>query len=116
MAIILNLNQSQSVAGLGTSTYTVPASVTGLIPLTVEVKSTIQPGSGLEIVINQNGSPIVDNGGDSDNPSATQLSIGAVARLSCAAADVITVVLSSSAAIDALPNSVKSTINLFQAE
>lgn len=113
---IIYLNQSQSVAGLGTTTFTVPAATSGIIPVKVECKSTLPLASGLQIVINKNGSPVVTSGGAAANPSPTQLSLGAVAYMSLVASDAVTVVLSSSAAIDAIPNSVKSVITVAQSE
>lgn len=122
----LQLNTSSPVAGLGTSTYNVL--VAG--QYTVNVQSTLpfeqgtfnnssvvpSVASALQIVINQNGSPIVTVGGAAPAVTPTQPSLGATAHLSCAVNDVITVVLSSANAIDGIPNSVKSTINLYQGE
>lgn len=187
MANIFYLNQSQPVSGLGTSTYEVPDSVSGLIPVTVECKSTIPLSSSLLIEITQetyatfsgqvdgmttdiylkadtqgsdgdsidltfNGSDTIDdaiaawnlanpsntvsledgdgsqvptngqeielsggevtysNGGGTENPSPTQKSLGCVGYFSCQAGNLINVVLSSSSAVDALPNNVKSVI------
>lgn len=110
MANSLQLEGNSVVSGLGTFTYTVLAANR----LEVQVKSTIPAGSGLLIVINNNGSPLVSSGGDSTNPTPTQPSLGASTIANFAAADVITVVLSSSNAVDALPNAVKSVISLFQ--
>lgn len=112
MAITLQANLSMPVAGLQTATYTVPVASY----YTVSVQSTLPQGSGLQTVISLNGSPQVTVGGASNNPTPTQPSMGTSARLNCAAADVISVVLSSSNAVDSLPNAVKSMINLFQGE
>lgn len=108
----LQLNTSSPVAGLGTSTYNVVTA--GMY--TVAVQSTLPLASALQIVINLNASPVVTIGGSSTNPTPTQPSMGTSARILCAASDVITVVLSSSHSIDTQPNSVKSTINLYQGE
>lgn len=122
----LQLNTSSPVAGLGTSTFNVVTA--GMY--TVSVQSTLPYESGtfnmsdvipsvasaLQIVINLNGTPQVTIGGSATNPTPSQPSMGTSARLQCAASDVITVVLSSANAIDNQPNSVKSTINLFQGE
>ncbi len=122
----LQLNQSTVVAGLGTSTYTVTAD--GVY--TVAFKSTIPyvasgssadssvttGASDLTVVINQ------DTGGGPvpvltiDSPSVNQPLMGGSVVLNCAAGDVITVVLTSSAAADNTPNAIKTTINLFQGE
>lgn len=110
MANTLHLNTSNPFAGLGTSTLTILSA--GMY--TFEVKTTLPLGSGVQIVINQNGSPLVTSGGVATEPTPTQPSIGASTAVNCAAADVMTVVLSSSNAVDALPNAVKSVINVYQ--
>jgi hypothetical protein len=126
MANSLQLNTSTVFAGLGTSTFTVVTA--GLY--TVRFKSTLPyiaagtsnnstvtaGGSALQVVVNQNGSPVLTVGGSATNPTPTQPSLGSSVVINCAAADVITVVLSSANAVDALPNSVKTIINLFQGE
>ena len=126
MANSLQLNTASVFAGLGTTTFTVVTA--GLYTVNCESflpyrasgspgDSTVTAGgSGLQIVINQNGSPVVTVGGSSTNPTPTQPILSASARLNCAATDVITVVLSSANAVDAVPNSVKSIINLYQGE
>lgn len=106
----LQLNQCIQDTGLGTSTFTVVTAG----EYTVAVQYTLPPASGLEIVINHNGSSVYTIGGSSTNPSATQPSIGGGIKLACAATDTITVVLSSSNAVDSLPNAVKGTINVYQ--
>lgn len=126
MANSLQLNTSTVFAGLGTSTFTVITA--GLY--TVQFKATLpylaagspgnstvtSGGSALQVVINQNGSPVLTAGGASTNPTPTQPSLGGSVVISAAASDVITVVLSSANAVDALPNAVKTIINLFQGE
>jgi hypothetical protein len=106
----LQLNGSSPFAGLGTSLYNVLTAG----PYTVAITSTIPQNSGLQIVINQNSTPIVTIGGIASNPTPTQESMGTSANLQCAVNDVISVVLSSSAIADQAPNAVKSVINLFQ--
>lgn len=115
------MNLANPVSGLGTFAYTCISSDAG--PVTVECKSTIpwayagsvQQSSGLQIVINLNGSPVnTATGGTVKNPTSTQGSIGNAASFEVAAGDIISVVLSSANAIDAIPNNVKSTINMFQ--
>lgn len=122
----LRLNSSSPVAGLGTSTYNVLAdgiysvNVQSTLPYTsgssYYSSDTMPVDSALQIVINKNGSAQVTVGGATGNPTPSQPILSAGAKLQCVATDVITVVLSSSAAIDAQPNSVKSVINLFQGE
>ncbi len=120
MANGLQVNQSTVVGGLGTQTYTVVTA--GFY--TCEVKSFIpykasgQPGdssvttgaSSLQIVVNLNGSPVLTIA----NPSPTQPLMGGSVRMQCVVSDVITVVLTSAAAVDNLPNAIKSIVNLYQ--
>lgn len=120
----LQLNNSSPFAGLGTATFNVVTA--GLYTVTCQStipfeqgtsnSSSVTPStsSALQIVINQNGTPLVTVGGSATNPTPTQPSISASARIQAAASDVLTVVLSSANAIDAQANSVKSTINVFQ--
>jgi hypothetical protein len=127
MANTLLLNSGNSVNGLGTQTYTV---VTAGI-YTVQVQATLPRDAGgtnlysyqispqasaLEIVVNQNGTPIVTIGGASNDPTPSQPSLGTSCRIQCAAGDVITVVFSSANAVDAIPNNVKSTITIYQGD
>jgi hypothetical protein len=119
----LQLNESTPFAGLGTSTFNVltaglyTVSCNSTIPFvqgtSADSSSTVGQ-SGLQIVINQNGTPVVTVGGSATNPTPTQPSIGAVARIQAAASDVLTVVLSSSNAVDSVANAVKSIINVYQ--
>lgn len=126
MANAFQLNVSTVVAGLGTQTYTVPAgTATQLYTIAVNFtipyiasgsssNSTVTTGgSGLQIVVNNNGSPILTVGGTATNPTPTQPSISGSVRATLAAADVVTVVLSSSNAVDSLANAVKGTINFY---
>lgn len=106
----LEINASNPVAGLGTF----QATIVNPGEYTVEVESTLPSGSGLQIVVNQNASPVLTIGGVSTNPTPTQKSLGSSVRLQCVAADVVSVELSSSNSVDSLPNSVKSIVNLYQ--
>lgn len=75
--------------------------------------TSVVPQSSLSIVINQNGSPIASNA----TPSATQNHIEVVITgVICAQNDAITFVLTSAAAIDNQPNTVKSVINIIAAK
>lgn len=127
MANSLSLGANE-VAGLGTFSYTVPVGAGGLY--TLSCQSTIpysqgtfnnsaatQPvDSNLQIVLSQTGSASnsVTIGGVTANPTPSQPSMGTSIRLNCAAGDVVSAVLSSTAAIDSQPNSVKSVVNLYQ--
>lgn len=105
MALGLKDTQANVEAGLNTFTYTVTA--VGIYQFSCQ--STVVPPSGLSIVINKNGSPIAT----SATPSANQnfIAIAAV-NVSCAISDVITIVLTSAVALDAMLQNVKSTINI----
>lgn len=129
MANAFQVNTSTVVAGLGTQTYTVPAGVatqlyTCSVRFTVPYRASGMPGdststvgqSGLQIVVNKNGSPILTVGGAATNPTPTQPTIGGSVQTSLAAADVVTVVLSSSNAVDAVANAIKGTINFYQGQ
>lgn len=98
--------QTTIIVGLGTWTYTVVTA--GLY--FVDATASENPPSGLSIVINQNGSPVAT----STAPSVPQQTIGIQKLFPCAASDVITVVLTSSAANDNQLNTVKTLINLRQ--
>lgn len=118
----LQLNTSTPVVGLGTQTFNVvTAGLYTCAPnFTIPYRASGQPGdstslvgaSSLQIVINLNGSPILTLA----NPSPTQPSMGGSVRFQAAASDVVTVVLTSSAAADAAFNAVKGIVNLFQGE
>lgn len=112
MANDLQLNTSTPVAGLGTFVYT--TTTTGMY--TVDCQSTLPLSSALQIVLKQNSTTLLTSGGASTNPTPTQQSIGARTQVQATAGDTISVVLSSANAVDAFPNSVKSTVNLFQGE
>lgn len=126
MANSLQLNVSTPVCGLGTQTFTVVTA--GLYTCAVNFTIPYVPAgssansasvvgqSGLQIVVNQNGSPALTLGGSATNPTPSQPSLGGSVRIQASAADTITVVLSSSNAVDAALNAVKGTVNLYQGE
>lgn len=117
---------SSAVAGLGTFSFTVVTA--GLY--TLACNSTLPYTSGtsvnsqgpqpvdsnLQIVLSQTGSTSasVTIGGATANPTPSQPSMGTSIRVNAAAGDVLSVVLSSTAAIDSVPNNVKSAVNLYQ--
>ena len=115
--------QSTVVTGLGTQTFNIVTA--GLYTCAVNFSIPYQAsgssnnstvttgGSSLQVVINQNGSPVLTIAAP---VSPTQPSTGGSVRINCAAADVITVVLSSAAAADNTLNAIKGTINLYQGE
>jgi hypothetical protein len=110
MSNILQLNQPQVLSGLGTMT------ITSLNPglYYANVQLTEVPPSGVTIVVNYNGSPVFTAPVLAPTQIAQQFKYSPI--VVSATTDTITVVLSSSAAIDNLPNSnnVKSTITIGQ--
>lgn len=126
MTNAFQINTSTVVAGLGTQSCTVPTA--GLYTLAVNFtipyraagtsadSSSLTGQSALQIVVNQNGSPVLTLGGASTNPTPTQPQLGGSVRIQIVANDVITVVLTSANAVDALPNAVKGTINFYAGE
>lgn len=106
MSNILILNVPRVDVGLITDTYTVPS--TGLYNLNAQI--TEIPPSGLSIVVNQNGSPVYT----APTLTPTQDAIQFKVDLNCVAADVITLVLSSSNANDLLLESVKTNVSIGQ--
>jgi len=107
MSIKLKDYQSNVVGGLGTWTDTI--TVAGLY--NIASNSTVFPPSGLSVIINLNGSPIASSAA----PSAAEQVVNVQATsVPCAVNDVITVVISSSAANDQILNAVKTIIVLTQ--
>lgn len=102
------LNQPYITGALDTFSYTVPAGAAGLY--NVHVESIEVPASGISIVVNVGGSPLFT----APTLSPTQGSIQFKTSLLLAAADVVTVVLSSAVASDALANNVKTTCTIAQ--
>jgi len=100
MPYILKDQQSNIAVGLGTYTYTVAAAG----PFFVSASSSENPPLGLSLVINQNGSPKVSTA----PVAAGQTHLDTQVKLNCAASDVITIVISSSLAIDNQLNTVKT--------
>lgn len=124
MAATSLLLGANSVAGLGTQTYNVVTAGA----YTVACLSTIprDPGSqlnsaqtspyasALQIVIKQNSTTLLTIGGSSTNPTQSQPELGSSVRVNCAAGDALQIILSSANAIDNQPNSVKSTMTIYQ--
>lgn len=104
-------NQNSTFAGLGTAaSVKVPdagiyaVSATSTIP---SIPTGDPAASALVAVVNKNGSPVYTGSAGSR---------GFQTQVSCAAADVITVVLSSSSSEDSQLNAVKTTISISLAE
>lgn len=102
--LILNGAQAAVVSNLDTYNYTAKSSATHFVTVSV----TEHPASSLSIVIQKNGTPVAT----STPPSATQAVINLSTPISCSASDVLSVVLSSSAAIDQRINHIKGIINI----
>ena len=108
MANYLLLNQPFVFVGLGTLTYTVPSTA----KYNVHVELSEVPPTGLSVVVNNNASPVFTAPVITPTQIAQQFRVG----LQLTAADVVTVVLASSAAIDNQLNTVKSTITIGQGD
>jgi hypothetical protein len=100
-------NRAMPVCGLGTFTHTISATSAGTFYCSAQ--ATDVPPSGLSIVINQNGSPVATSPSPLNSDAQT---VGVDTHMTCAASDVITVVISSSTPNDALLNTVKTMIRL----
>lgn len=103
---IVRIDQSLVTRSLDTYNYTVAQA--GM--LVVDVQMGEVPPSGLSIVIQKNSVTQVS----STAPAAAQSIVDLRTILNCAANDVISVILSSSSAIDQGLNSVKGLINIHQ--
>ncbi len=102
-------NQNIESTGLGTTSVTVPYTgayfVDGKFTIPTSVGGAGQ--SSLVITVNQNGSPVYTGNAGAE---------GFYTDISCTAYDVITMVLSSSAAVDAVNNAVKATYSIGQGQ
>lgn len=119
----LQVNQSTVFAGLGTNSFTVTVAglytvaFTSFIPYQTASSnnsSVTTGGSSLQVVVNQDtgGGPVAKL--TVGSPTPTQPIMGGSVRLQCSVNDVITVVLTSAAAVDNAFNAIKSIINLYQ--
>lgn len=117
----LQLNDSIPFSGLGTATYTVVTTGLYTVGFTSTIpyvsagsasNSTATAPSALSVVVNQDtgGGPVAKL--TVTSPGAFQRMVGGSARIQCTADDVLTVVLTSANAADAVLNAVKTTINL----
>ena len=106
MSSILIKEVPQVFCGLGTLTKTIYTA--GIY--NVQCQSTEIPVSTLQIVVNQNGSPVYTSPALSPTQSAFQFRTA----LNCAVNDAITVVISSTgpSANDSLLNSVKTSVSI----
>lgn len=102
MALSVKDNQSTVLCGTGTVQHV--AASTALYM--VSIRTSLPAGSGLSVLISQNGSTIVSSAA----PTASQLELDLQTVINCTANDTLAVVLSSSAAADAGLNVLKSVI------
>jgi hypothetical protein len=105
MSLGLKGTQANTEAGLGTWFYNVPEAGIYII----SVGTTVVPPSSLIITINQNGTPAATSPSPTIYQDYIFLESGGI---NCATNDVLTVVLTSSAAIDNQLQNVKSLINI----
>lgn len=104
MANVLMANQSQAIAGLGTWTFTVLTAGVYVC----DVESFMEQGSGLSISILQNSSNLKT----SIPVSPLQETLFVDAKCYGNPGDTINIVLSSSVALDTIPNNLKSIISV----
>ncbi len=118
----LQLNNSTDFAGLGTIEYTLTTagpytfSFTTTLPYlaagTAGDSSTTTGGSELSVALKQGSTTVLTVA----TPAPTQKITSGSVRILGAAGDVISAVLTSTAAVDNARNSIKTTFNLYQGE
>lgn len=108
MANTLKASRSNVIVGLGSFTHT--AGNTGMY--TVSAFCNENPPSSVSIVLSQSGSTTASI--TSTAPAAAQQEIQVQKIFNCVAGDVLTVAISSSAAIDNQLNTVKTIVNVRQ--
>lgn len=102
-------NQNIESTGLNTISVTVPYAGAYFVKGKFMIPTLVDGGgaSSLVITVNQNGSPVYTGNAGAE---------GFYTNISCAANDVIAMVLSSSAAIDAVNNAVKVRYSIGQGQ
>jgi hypothetical protein len=104
-------NQNIESTGLNTVSTTVPYAgpyfVKGKFTIPSLVGEDSNSASSLVVTVNQNGSPVYTGSAGAE---------GFYTDISCAAYDVIAIVLSSSAAVDAVINAVKAVYSIGQGQ
>lgn len=112
MAEVLFVNVPQVTAGLtggtDTLTYTVPSGAGGIYTAHVDV--TNPPATGLSVVVKQGASTVFTAATEGQTQTAQQFDY----RQLYSAADVISVVLSSSTATDKVAQAVKAIVTVRQ--
>lgn len=104
----MKLGQASAVSGLVTDTHKV--SVAGVY--SIYTRTTDVSPSGIVVVISQTGS--TSSSVTSSTTSPVQKHIELNGKFNCAVGDVLSVALSSNAAVDKPPNLIKTIINLRQ--
>lgn len=103
-----NFNLNATVQGLGTTTIVAPTTDTYVVTGTLTLPS-IPAGSATSssvvVTVNLNGSPVYTGAAGSR---------GFRTGVTATAADTITIVLSSAAAVDLQPNAVKMTLSMYE--
>jgi hypothetical protein len=110
MSNTLILNQSFPESGLYTYTYTVPTSGDGIY--NVKCDCTVNPPSGISVVVNKNGSPVLTVSGLPPTQGAFQFRF----PIYLVATDIVTVVPTSSSNIDNALNTVKMIVSIGQGQ
>lgn len=105
MAITLqNMDSSKVISSLDTYNYTIPSS--GMYMISSMISEI--PTSSVSVLIKQNGVTKAT----SSAPTTAQQEIDLQILLNCATSDVISFVISSSAAREAAPNQIKGILNI----
>ncbi len=94
--------------GLGTLTYNIPSTAI----YSVRLQATFQPNSSLAIVVKQNGTTRYTAPAVTPTQTALQFKF----TFPFTAADVVTVVLSSAAAVDNTLNGIQANVSIGQGE
>ncbi len=102
-------NQNIESTGLSTISTTVPYAGPYFVKGMITLPTLVDGGgaSSLVVTVNQNGSPVYTGSAGAE---------GFYTNISCAAFDVIAVVFSSSASVDALSNALQSVISIGQGQ
>lgn len=104
----MKINQPSVSSGLSTDTFKVDTA--GMY--SIYVNTTVKDPSGLVITISQTGSVSHSFSTPTTSPLTDHVELNA--KFNCAANDVLTVAVTSSAPVDQPPNLIKSVINLRQ--
>ena len=118
----LRLNSATDFAGLGTVEFTVTTAGPYTLAFTSTLpyiaagstgdSSTTTGGSALSVALKQGSSTLLTVA----SPAPTQKITSGSVRIAAVAGDVISAVLTSSAAVDNTLNAIKSTFNLYSGE